>query len=163
MSQSEIDDSVFEDATFTPPTTDAKTGTWDDSGSIRGFSFRSRENRNRILDFVLEDRWTERGLTCLLVRITEYFEHGRLTRGPSRYSEWETYYRGYVHAPGVESFPKGYCNTYIVDCYPDDGWFCWDERSWSNRRGYGESMRESALRKTNRLAEGLDLRERGKL
>ena len=148
---------------MTPPSTNATTGTWDDEGPIRGWTVRPDRPGTSILDLVLEDQWTERGLTCLLLRVTEYIERGRHTQSEPDYGERETYYRGYVHAPDVESFPKGYRNTYIVDCYPDDGWFCWDERSWSNRASRTESMRESARRKTDRLADGLARRKRGEL
>lgn len=148
--------SVFDDPLMTPPTTDAETGTWDDDGTIRGFSFRPDCLGATLLDFVLEDEWTtDDGLTCLLFRVTEYYERGRHTQDSTDYGEGETYYRGYVHAPGVESFPAGYCGVYVVDCYPDDEWFVWDERKWSNRPGYTESMRESAIRKTRTLASGL--------
>ena len=148
------DDSIFEDVMKRPPKTDATTGTWDDDGPIRGWTFR-QTGTTRILDYVLERHWSAHGLTCLLIRVTEYFESGRRTQDTPDYGENETYYRGYVHAPGVESFQKGYCGTYITDCYPDDGWFVWDERSFDNRPGYGQPMRESAIGKTETLARGL--------
>ncbi len=148
---------------MTPPTTNAETGTWDDSGSIRGWTFRLKQNQAQLLDLVLEDKWTAHDFTCLLIRVTEYFERGRHTQTEPDHGEGETYYRGYVHAPNVDSFSKGYCGTYIVDCHPDDGWFVWDERSWSNRPGYTQSMQESARGKTERLAEGLAKRQRGEL
>lgn len=149
-------ESVFDNPLLMPPSTDRETGTWDDDGPIRGFEVRPCRPGLDLLDFVLEDEWTSAdGLTCLLFRVTEYHELGRHGRGSPDYGEFETYYRGYVHAPGVESFPAGYCGVYVVDCYPDDGWFCWDERQWSNRPGRSESMRESARRKTGTLARGL--------
>lgn len=149
------DDSVFDDPLMTPPTTDAETGTWDDEGPIRGWEFRPDTSGVDILDLVLEREWTIDGLQCLLLRVTEYVERGTYARDEPYYGESETYYRGYVHAPDVESFQKGYCGTYITDCYPDDGWFCWDERAFDNRPGMFQSMRESAIGKTETLAEGL--------
>lgn len=149
------DESIFDDPLMTLPTTDAETGTWDDEGPIRGWEFRPDGRGAGVLDFVIEDEWTANGLQCLLLRITEYIERGRYTQESPSYGESETYYRGYVHAPNVESFPKGYCGTYIADCYPDDGWFCWDERAWKNRPGYSQSMRRSAIEKTETLAKGL--------
>jgi len=149
-------ESVFDNPLMTPPSTDADTGTWDDDGPIRGWTVRPDRPGAFLLDLVLEEEWeTDDGLTCLLIRVTEYHELGRHTQDSPDYGESDTYYRGYVHAPGVESFPAGYCGVYVVDCYPDDGWFCWDERKWSNRPGYTESMRESAIRKTKTLARGL--------
>jgi hypothetical protein len=156
------DESVFDNPLMTPPSTNAETGTWDDEGPIRGFEIRPT-GRAALHDLVIEDEWTANGLQCLLIRVTEYFVRGRHTQDSPDYGEGETYYRGYVHAPGVESFPKGYCGVYIVDCYPDDGWFVWGERSWSNRPGCRESMRESARRKTETLAKGLAKRSNGEL
>lgn len=80
MSTNTTDDSVFDDVLKTPPTTNATTGTWDDEGPIRGWEFRSKKSPATILDFVLEQEWNAHGLTCLLIRITEYFESGRHTR-----------------------------------------------------------------------------------
>lgn len=157
-----IDDSVFDDVMKRPPKTDATTGTWDDDGPIRGWTFR-QDGTATLLDLVLERHWTTHGLTCLLLRVTEYFEFSRLTQDTPDYGENETYYRGYVHAPGVESFPKGYRGTYISDCTPDDGWYSWDERSFENRPGYGQSMRESAIGKTETLARGLTRRMEGEI
>lgn len=147
--------SIFDDPLMTPPTTDAKTGTWDDDGSIRGWTFQPDCRGSFIHDYILEKQWTLKGLTCLLIRVTEYVERGKHTKESPDYGEFETYYRGFVHAPSVESFPAGYCGVYVTDCYPDDGWYEWDERKWSNRSGRTQSMRESALGKTRTLAKGL--------
>jgi len=59
--------------------------------------------------------------------VTEYIVLGR-HHGPERIGESETYYRGYVHAPGVESPPKGCYGTTIAQCENQGGWFVWDER-----------------------------------
>lgn len=150
-----VEDSIFDDVLMTPPSTDAETGTWDDDGPIRGWELRGKQNPARVFDVVIEDEYVEHGLECLLVRLTEYIALRRFTQDTPDYGECETYYCGFVHAPSVESFQKGYGGTYIEDCYPDDGWYMWDERYWSNRPGYSESMRSSAIRKTKTLARGL--------
>lgn len=157
-------DEIFDDPLRTPPATDAETGTWDDSGPIRGVTLeKPYEPGNTIYDVVLEEEFEHEDLQCLLCRVTEYHRFGTHTLGDTEYGEFETYYWGLVHAPGVDSFPKGYCGTYISDCYPDDNWFRWSERSWSNGYPRHKSMREWALKKTKRLAHGLARKQRGEL
>lgn len=157
-------DEIFEDPLCTPPTTDLETGTWDDSGSIRGFALeKPYEPGNTIYDVVLEEEFESHGLQCILCRITEYHRFGVHTLGDPDYGESATYYWGCVHAPGVDSFPRGYCGTYIVDCYPDDNWYRWSENTWSNGSPRRGSVREWAHGKTDTLARGLAQRQRGEL
>lgn|GEM_PF-470493 len=155
---------IFDDVLRVPPETDHETGNWDDSGSIRGVTLEKRyEPGNTIYDVVLEEEFEHEGLQCLLCRVTEYHRFGVHTQDQPDHGESETYYWGYVHAPGVESFPRGYCGTYIADCYPDDGWFMWSERSWSNKYPRRGPLRKWAMRKTKTLARGLAKRQQGEL
>jgi len=89
----------------TVPSTNLDTGNWDADGPLAGWRV-ERDRDGRILDYVIESTWERKGCFCLLTRVTEYIVLGRY-HGPERIGESETYYRGYVHAPGVESLPKG--------------------------------------------------------
>jgi len=148
------------DALLSPPKTKLDTGNWDAQGPLSGW--RAETDTGNIQDSILEDTWTHNGLTCVLLRVTEYIVLSR-RRGSDRIGESETFYRGYVHAPGVESLPKGCYGTTIVDCYPEHNWFVWDERGWSNGYHRGKTVSETARRKTNRLADAAHQKQKDTL
>lgn len=143
-----------------PPTTNLDTGNWDAEGAIAGH--RAETPNGRVQDHVIESDWEHSGCRCILTRVTEYIVLGR-HHGPERIGESETFYRGYVHAPEVESLPKGCYGTTIVDCYPDHGWFVWDERAFFNGYSHTKTVSEVAHRKTERLADAAAQRREGKL
>lgn len=144
----------------TAPSTDLDTGNWDADGPIVGA--RVATGPSSINDHIIESDWEHAGCRCLLLRVTEYHALGNHS-GRDRIGEAETYYRGYVHAPEVDSLPKGVFGTTIVDCRPDHHWFAWDERAWSNGYARGKSVSDHAQYKTNRLADAAAARRKGEL
>lgn len=150
------------DPLLSPPSTNLDTGNWDADGPLAGWRV-DRDGDSHVLDFVIESTWDRKGCFCLLTRVTEYIVLGRY-HGPERIGEFETYYRGYVHAPGVESLPKGCFGTALVQCESQGGWFTWDERTWQNGcNSYTKTVGEVAHRKTERLADAAAQRREGKL
>ena len=145
----------------TVPSTNLDTGNWDADGPLAGWRV-ERDRDGRVLDFVIESTWDQKGCFCLLMRVTEYIVLGR-HHGPERIGESETFYRGYVHAPEVESLPKGCFGTTIVDCENRNGWFVWDERAWRNGYSHTKTVSEVAHRKTERLADAAAQRREGTL
>ena len=145
----------------TVPSTNLDTGTWDADGPLEGWRM-EQNGGSLVLDFVIESQWDQDGCTCLLTRVTEYIVLGR-HHGPERIGESETYYRGFVHAPDVESLPKGCYGTTIVQSEAQGGWFVWDERSFSNGYSHTKTVSEVAHRKTERLANAAAQRREGKL
>jgi len=93
------------DPLLSPPSTNLDTGNWDADGPLAGWRV-DRDGDSHVLDYVIESTWERKGCFCLLTRVTEYIVLGR-HHGPERIGESETYYRGYVHAPGVESPAEG--------------------------------------------------------
>ena len=144
----------------TTPTTDLDTGNWDADGPIAGH--RVAVDDSTIRDHVIEADWEHAGCRCVLTRVTEYHALGGHA-GPERIGESETFYRGYVHAPGVESLPKGCYGTTIVDCEPEHGWFAWDERAWSNGYARGKTVSDHARYKTTRVADAAAARRKGEI
>jgi len=143
----------------TVPSTNLDTGNWDADGPLAGWRV-ERDRDGRILDYVIESTWERKGCFCLLTRVTEYIVLGRY-HGPERIGESETYYRGYVHAPGVESLPKGCYGTRLVQCENQGGWFVWDERAFFNGYSHTKTVSEVAHRKTERLADAAAQRREG--
>lgn len=161
MASRRPDRSVFDNPLLTPPPSDYETGTWDDSGPLRGWTI-DLGGRKGEFDFIIEESWEAHGHDCLLLRVTDLVVLKR-GRGPERVGELETFYRGYVHAPDVESLPKGCYGTHIVDCYPDGHWFAWDERTLRNRCSHRKPVKEQARKKTERLARAAKNREEGRI
>lgn len=144
----------------TTPTTNLDTGNWDANGPIEGVRIAS--GPSSIYDHIIESDWEHAGCRCVLLRVTEYHTLGK-HNGPERIGESETFYRGYVYAPEVDSLPKGCYGTTIIDCHPDHHWFTWDERAWRNGYARGKSVSDHAHRKTERLADAAAARRKGKL
>jgi len=147
------------DPLLSPPSTNLDTGNWDADGPLAGWRV-DRDGDSHVLDYVIESTWERKGCFCLLTRVTEYIVLGR-HHGPERIGESETYYRGYVHAPGVESLPKGCYGTTIVQCENQGGWFVWDERAFFNGYSHTKTVSEVAHRKTERLADAAAQRRKG--
>jgi hypothetical protein len=141
---------MIDDPLVTAPTTDLNTGNWDADGPLVGV--RVAPDSSSIYDHIIESDWEHAGCRCFLIRVTKYHALGNHA-GPERIGEAETFYRGYVHAPDIDSLPKGCYGTTIVNCNPDHGWFAWDERAWRNGYARGKSVSDHAHRKTERLAE----------
>ena len=145
-----------------PPTTDLDTGNWDADGPLAGWRM-ADDTGTTIHDYVIESTWEQDGCHCLLTRVTEYSVLGH-HYGPERIGEFETFYRGFVHAPEVESLPKGCFGTHLVQCENQGGWFVWDERTWRNGcKSYTKTVSEVAHRKTERLADAAAQRREGTL
>lgn len=150
-------------AHMTPPSTDADSGNWDASGSIRGYELDANGLNLGCIDAIIERDTELAGRRCIILRCTRYSASGTTTRGAAQYGERETWYVGKVHAPDIDSLPAGVYGTYIRECYPDNGWFAWTERHWENNPTHTETRQEMALRKTRRLAQGARDRLEGEI
>jgi hypothetical protein len=163
-SDSQEEDTVFDDPLMTPPTTDADAGNWDADEPLRGVVI-EHPNRSVIVDAVIERQWeaTESERQSILLRCTRYHRRDHTIQAAPDYGERETYYVGWVHAPDVDSAPAGCFGTYIRDCNPDGDWFSWSERHWQNNPSYTETRQEMAVGKTNQLARCLNSRAEGNI
>lgn len=136
----------------------------DDEGTTRGFTVASDDPVATRTDLLFVDDWQRAGLDCLLVECTEYTVGSRPSlvrsgRGAGELEEQETYYRGFVHAPGVTDPYRSYSDVWPQSEPTEDGWVIWDERAsadgFPDKSLPGEDGCSLAKHAVNLLADGL--------
>lgn len=117
--------------------------------------YRYRGNHDVVRELEVEpvEGFRVQGLPCLLTEFTTHWVRGR-HYGPEYTEEWESFYRGYVYAPFVETLLGGYGNVTPHRDPRDEDWVFWDERTYGlfGTHLAGESGRESARSITHGFA-----------